>query len=144
MNSRRPGPAGTIVIVAAVIVDDAGRMLLVRKRGTERFMQAGGKIDAGESPAQALVRELAEELAVDVSPDDLTHLGRFHAAAANEAGFVVDAEVYSVRVRGIPVASAEIEEIVWVAPHEAHTLPLAPLTGEVLLPLIVAGAVGGA
>ena len=130
----------TIVIVAAVIVDDAGRLLLVRKRGTERFMQAGGKIDDGETPAVALMRELGEELAIEVLPGDLDYLGRFHAPAANEAGHVVDAEVYFVSVRGEAVASAEIDELVWVSPLEALKIPLAPLTGEVLLPLLASRA----
>ena len=86
MGTSNDTPAGVIVIVAAIITDDEGRLLLVRKRGTDRFMQAGGKIDAGETPATALMRELGEELAIEVLPGDLDYLGRFHAAAANEAG----------------------------------------------------------
>ena len=131
-----PENRGVIVIVAAVIVDADGRLLLVRKRGTERFMQAGGKIDAGETPAVALMRELHEELLLVVGPDDLDYLGRFHAPAANEAGYVVDAEVFFVSVRGEAVASAEIDELVWVSPDEAPNIPLAPLTSEGLLPLL--------
>ena len=38
-----------ISVVAALIRDEAGRVLLVRKRGTAGFMQPGGKRDAGES-----------------------------------------------------------------------------------------------
>jgi len=128
--------ARVIVIVAAIIVDADGRLLLVRKRGTERFMQAGGKIDPGETAAVALVRELHEELLLVVAPGDLDYLGRFHAPAANEAGHVVDAEVYFVSVTGTAVASAEIDELVWVSPADALDLPLAPLTSEVLLPLL--------
>ena len=45
-----------IRIVAAVIVDEAGRLLLVRKRGTQAFMQPGGKIAPGETLAQAGVK----------------------------------------------------------------------------------------
>ena len=131
-----PAPARVIVIVAAVIVDERGRLLLVRKRGTTRFMQAGGKIDAGETAAEALIRELHEELTLIVEPDDLDYLGRFHAPAANEAGHVVDAEVFTVSVRGEAVASAEIDELVWVSPLEALDIPLAPLTSDVLLPLL--------
>lgn len=131
-----PAPARVIVIVAAVIVDERGRLLLVRKRGTTRFMQAGGKIDAGETAAEALIRELHEELTLVVEPDDLDYLGRFHAPAANEAGHVVDAEVFTVSVRGEAVASAEIDELVWVSPLEALDIPLAPLTSDVLLPLL--------
>jgi 8-oxo-dGTP diphosphatase len=50
----------TILIAAAIVRDDAGRFLLVRKRGSEIFFQPGGKIDAGEKPETALIREIAE------------------------------------------------------------------------------------
>ena len=53
---------GTIRVVAALIRDDAGRVLLVRKRGTTAFMQPGGKRDLGEDDLAALAREIAEEL----------------------------------------------------------------------------------
>ena len=58
--------ARTIRIAAAIIRDDGGRLLLVRKRGTKAFMQAGGKIEPGELPAAALARELREELGIVV------------------------------------------------------------------------------
>jgi 8-oxo-dGTP diphosphatase len=139
-SGAEPQPT-VIVIVAAIIWDDTGRLLLVRKHGTERFMQAGGKIDAGENAADALIRELHEELTLVVAPSDLDYLGRFHAPAANEAGHVVDAEIFFVAVdaagvRAAAVASAEIDEVVWVTPAEAARIPLAPLTSEVLLPLL--------
>jgi 8-oxo-dGTP diphosphatase len=38
----------TIKFVAALIIDEAGRVLLVRKRGTNAFMQPGGKRDLGK------------------------------------------------------------------------------------------------
>ena len=52
-----------ISVVAALIRDPDGRVLLVRKRGTEAFMQPGGKRDVGESDVAALSREIAEEFA---------------------------------------------------------------------------------
>lgn len=51
-----------INIVTAVIRDDAGRMLVVRKRGTAIFMKPGGKRDGGEDDLTTLARELREEL----------------------------------------------------------------------------------
>ena len=51
-----------INVVAALIRDEGGRVLLVRKRGTAAFMQPGGKRDAGESDVAALSREIVEEL----------------------------------------------------------------------------------
>jgi len=53
-----------IRIAAAVIVRPDGMTLLVRKRGTSAFMQPGGKIEPGETPEQALSRELSEEIGV--------------------------------------------------------------------------------
>ena len=52
----------TICVVAALIRDDGGRVLLVRKRGTTAFMQPGGKRGAGESDVAALAREIDEAL----------------------------------------------------------------------------------
>ena len=148
-----PAP-GIIRIAAVVVVDDTGRTLLARKRGTSRFMQAGGKIDVGESPAVAAARELGEELGLLVDPSELEHWGRFGALAANEAHHVVDAEVFFLALPGAVasalVATAEIEEIVWLTPHEiaARTsdaegtgaLSLAPLTRDILLPMLAARA----
>jgi len=42
----------TIRIAAALLIEPNGQTLLVRKRGTQAFMQPGGKIDAGEQAAR--------------------------------------------------------------------------------------------
>jgi 8-oxo-dGTP diphosphatase len=148
-RSNTDTPQRVIRIAAAVIVDDAGRVLLVRKRGTDRFMQAGGKIDPGESASEAVVRELEEELGLVVDAAVLDYWGRFTAVAANELDHVVDAEAFFLALpRAIAssvAAAAEIEELVWAQPNEALALPLAPLTRDILLPRLAAGrATGGA
>ena len=55
----------TIRIAAALLIGSDGQTLLVRKRGTQAFMQPGGKIDAGEQPVEALARELRIEDTVE-------------------------------------------------------------------------------
>src|SRR5476649_797024 len=86
----------TIRIAAALLIGSDGQTLLVRKRGTQAFMQPGGKIDAGEQPAEALARELHEELGLRIDPVAAVYLGQFSAPAANEPGFVVQAELFQV------------------------------------------------
>lgn len=125
----------TIRIAAALIDDGAGRLLLVRKAATTAFMQAGGKIEDGESPLSALRRELHEEIGLDLVDGDARPLGRFSAPAANEPGHVVDADVFHIRARHIPDIRSEIEEAIWVDAAEAMALPLAPLTRDHILPL---------
>ena len=109
-------------------------MLLVRKRGTDRFMLAGGKIDAGETALEALGREIAEELGCGIggAPEPL---GRFSAPAAFEAGHRVEAELFAVALDGEIALTAEIEEAVWHDPADLESRPLAPLARTHALPL---------
>ncbi len=125
----------TIRIAAALIDDAAGRLLLVRKAGTQWFMQAGGKIEEGESPMSALRRELSEEIGLAFADDRARHLGAFSAPAANEPGHIVEAEVFHIRVSQDPIIRSEIEEAVWVSRSQAESMPLAPLTRDHILPL---------
>jgi 8-oxo-dGTP pyrophosphatase MutT (NUDIX family) len=126
----------TLHIVAAVIVRDDGRFLLVRKHGTTAFMQVGGKIEPDEAPMEALVRECSEEIGLDVVDHAAVRpLGRYAALAANEPGHMVDAHVFAVDLpsRFEPRAQAELEELVWVDPTDPVTThPIAPLSLDLL------------
>ena len=129
-----------IRVVAALVTDPTGRQLLVRKRGTERFMQAGGKPEAGETPRGALVRELSEELGLAVAESALAPMGPFVTDAANEPDHRLEAEVFRLTVpAGVADAlepRAEIEELRWATPAEASALAdrLAPLARLLLHP----------
>ena len=124
-----------INVVAALIRDDTGRMLVVRKRGTDAFMQPGGKRDAGEDDLTALEREIGEELGCRMVPESARSLGQFDCAAANEPGCRVQASVYAVNVRGAVVPQAEIAEVLWIDPLAPASVVLAPLTRDHVLPL---------
>jgi 8-oxo-dGTP diphosphatase len=131
---------GTIKVVAALIRDDAGRVLLVRKRGTAAFMQPGGKRDLGEDDIAALSREVAEELGCGVVTASARSLGEFDAVAANEPGFRVRASLYAVEVTGEIAPSQEIDEVIWINPAAPPDISLAPLTRDHVLPLAFGAA----
>ncbi|PVE69287.1 NUDIX hydrolase [Microbacterium testaceum] len=128
-------PPRRIHVSAAVITDADGRLLVVRKAGTTAFMQPGGKPEPGETPAQTLTRELAEEVGIRVSTDALEPLGRFTASAANEPGFAVVADVFRVDIGDQqPVPDAEIAELRWITAGTASGIEIAPLAREFFLP----------
>ena len=128
-----------ISVVAALIRDNDGRVLVVRKRGTSAFMQPGGKRDAGEGDVAALSREIAEELGCRVVRETARPLGVFDCAAANEPGFRVQAAVYAVDVEGAVTPRAEIDEAIWIDPLALPDLHFAPLTRDHVLPLARTG-----
>ena len=124
----------TIRIAAALLIEPNGQTLLVRKRGTQAFMQPGGKIDAGEQPAEALARELHEELGLIIESSDAVYLGNFSAPAVNEPGYTVEAELFQVTIDEPVSPAAEIEEVRWIDPVTDGDLILAPLTRDLILP----------
>ncbi|MDY0908141.1 NUDIX domain-containing protein [Microbacterium sp. CFBP9034] len=139
-SAPRDLPASThavreIHVSAAVITDGAGRLLLVRKAGTTAFMQPGGKPEPGETGAETLARELEEELGIRLPAGDLRPLGSFTAAAANEPGHLVVADVFVADIgEARPEVGAEIEELRWISRADADALEIAPLARTYFLP----------
>ncbi|QXI05174.1 hypothetical protein PS619_02446 [Pseudomonas fluorescens] len=134
MTSASVVSANLIRIAAALVLNPAGQTLLVRKRGTTAFMQPGGKIEAHELPVHALARELEEELGLQIDPAQAAFLGQFSAPAANEPGFVVQAQIFQLTIDTEVMPAAEIEEVIWVDPATDPVVELAPLTRDLILP----------
>lgn len=140
----KPGPRASldgmqhvITVSAVVLRDGAGRVLLVRKRGTGMWMNPGGKPEQGETPAECAVREVGEELGLELDAQQLVGLGRFAAPAANEAGYTVVADVFvwPSALDATPAAAAEIAETRWVAPDVVGD-DVAPLYTESIAPAL--------
>ena len=146
-SATAPDAAPVVLTLSAVLVRDAvGRILLVRKRGTGKFMQPGGKLEPGESFSAAAAREMNEELGLDIGESDLEALGDWYGPAANEENTFIDAGLFAYTLReagGVParepVAAAEIEELLWMDPAQALARDdISPLLRDHILPQLLA------
>jgi 8-oxo-dGTP diphosphatase len=114
-----------IPCVGAVIKDEAGRLLLI-KRGHEPgkglWSIPGGRIEAGETDAAALVREVREETGLLVTPGRLIGSVRRPAGGGDR---VFDIRDYAASVDGgTLVPGDDADDAVWAGPAELDALPL--------------------
>jgi 8-oxo-dGTP pyrophosphatase MutT (NUDIX family) len=92
-----------------------GQLLSTRSRGKNRYYIPGGKREPGETDQQTLLREIKEELTVDLDPASLVHAGTFTAPAhGHPDGVLVQMTCYYARYAGDLQPAAEIEEVVWL------------------------------
>ena len=129
MSVASPGkpPKNDLAVVAAALVDRDGR-LLVQKRPDGLPMAGlwefpGGKIDPGETPEQALIRELAEELGIDVEQACL-------APACFASHMLGDRHLLLLlyvcrKWRGTPLAR-HASALRWVRPVDLYGLAMPP------------------
>lgn len=90
-------------------------ILSTRSYGKDKFYIPGGKREAGETDVQAIIREIKEELNVDLNSDSLKFVGVFEAQAhGHAAGIVVKMTCYTADYSGTLQATSEIEEIKWL------------------------------
>ena len=114
------------LVVAGLVVDDAGRVLVTRRRADQplplQWEFPGGKLEPGESPAAALVRELAEELGVRAEVGriwDVLH----HAYPAFDLLMLV----YRCRLApGELPRCLEVADLAWRAPDRLGDLDVLP------------------
>ncbi|WP_330438428.1 NUDIX hydrolase [Micromonospora sp. NBC_00821] len=97
--------------VAAVVTDDAGRVLLCQQgRGTRRYALPGGRLRPAEDPVRAALRDIRAETGWDIELIDL--VGIYHLsvppgeAAAGRAGPLPDVLVHVFRARTAGVGPA--------------------------------------
>lgn len=103
-----------IIKAAGAIVKDR-KILVERSEGKEFFIPPGGKLESGETPEQAVIRELKEELQIDVTEDDLEPMGVFTAEAANQPGQEVQMHMYIIkRWSGEIAPDNEVDELAWI------------------------------
>ncbi|MEU2062996.1 (deoxy)nucleoside triphosphate pyrophosphohydrolase [Streptomyces sp. NPDC013455] len=121
MTPKTPGPERIVVVGAALF--DGGRLLAARRSAPAdlagRWELPGGKVEAGERPEDALVRELGEELGVDAEP-----VARVPGEWPLRTPYVL--RVWTARLRSgspAPRPLQDHDELRWLGPADLWDVP---------------------
>jgi len=105
-----------------------GKLLSARSKGKTLFYIPGGKREIGESDEQALIREVQEEVSVDLIPDTIKYAATFTAQADGKNNETkVKLTCYYAEFQGELCPDAEIEEIDFLGYQDKHLCSLASI-----------------
>lgn len=127
-----------LVLVAAAALVDADHRVLIAQRPEGKSMAGlwefpGGKVESGERPEDALIRELAEELGVETQTACLAPL-TFASHAYDDFHLLMPLYVIR-RWQGMP-AGREGQELAWVKPNRLRSYPMPEADAPLIAPLI--------
>jgi 8-oxo-dGTP diphosphatase len=120
-------PLPTVLVVAVALIDVDGRVLIAKRpegktlAGLWEF--PGGKVEPGERPEAALIRELSEELGIEVSE---SCLAPFVFASHAYDSFHLLMPLYLCRRWNGVVAAREHAALAWVRPNQLSDYPMPP------------------
>lgn len=125
MEAERDVPI--VLVVAVALMDSDGRILIAKRPEGKKMAGLwefpGGKVDPGETPERALIRELQEELGVDTRASCLAPIG-FASHAYDDFHLLMP--LYVCRVwNGTPMPK-EGQELAWVRPARLGDYPMPP------------------
>lgn len=128
----------TILVAAAVIREAVGAALLLTRRPEGTHLAGlwelpGGKVEPGEDPAVAVVREVREECGLEIEVIDILDV-TFHRYEEKDVLLLF----YDCRVRGGELAHIEVADHAWVLPESLRRYPLPP-PDEALVEKLVEG-----
>jgi mutator protein MutT len=131
-------PNQDIQKASGIIIKDR-KVLVERSVGKEYFIHPGGKIEAGETPKQAVIRELKEEFQIDVDEADLELFDKNSAPAANSPEVYVHMDVFLVKKwRGEITPDSEVEEIRWLTSDVPTDIKLGSIMQHETIPKLKA------
>ena len=125
---ERQGPAARLLLVAAAALIDVDGRVLIAQRPEGRSLAGlwefpGGKVDSGETPEAALVRELHEELGIDTRQSCLAPIA---FASHGYDDFHLLMPLYACRTWRGPVQAREGQALAWVKPARLGDYDMPP------------------
>jgi 8-oxo-dGTP diphosphatase len=125
LTEIRDNSTRLVLVVAAALIDTQGRVLLAQRppgkamAGLWEF--PGGKVEPGERPEQALIRELNEELGVRTAVTDLHPVG---FASHGYDSFHLLMPLWAARHWTGDVTALEAADLVWAGADELRQFPM--------------------
>ena len=119
------------MLVVAALIEADGKLLVCQRRRTDSFGRMwefpGGKLESGETPAQALARELQEELGVEakIGPEIFRTRHQY-----SELGEAIDLIFFSATVAPADIRNQAFETMEWRQPQTLHELNFLPADRE--------------
>ena len=116
--------------IALIFIQDK-KVLFTLTKGKNLFYSPGGKREPGESDEQTLIREIREELSVDIEPKTIRYYGTFRTKA-HERPEGTDAKItcFTAKFHGKLKPSSEVEKIAWLTSEDMEKVPP---TGRLIL-----------
>jgi len=115
----------TTLLVAAAIIESCGKILLARRRAGAPYPLLwefpGGKVEAGEDPKDCVVREIREELAIEIAVDGIYDVVFYRYPERH-----VLVLAYCCRWLSGEIRDLEVMEHCWVSPDEVVNFDLLP------------------
>jgi ADP-ribose pyrophosphatase YjhB (NUDIX family) len=123
-----PAPNSLVPAASAIVVDEAGRILLHRRQDNDRWALPGGKMELGESLAGCAVREVKEETGLDVEVIGIvgTYTDPKHVFAYDDGEVRQEFSIcFATRiVGGTLTVSEESFEVAFHSPEQVERLPM--------------------
>ena len=120
-------PLPIVLVVAVALIDVDGRVLIAKRPEGKKLAGLwefpGGKVEPGERPEAALIRELREELGIEVSE---SCLAPFVFASHAYESFHLLMPLYLVRRWEGQVTNREHKAMAWVKPNEMDRYEMPP------------------
>ena len=99
----------------ALIKIENGKILSTKSKGKNKYYIPGGKRENNETDVQTLIREIKEELSVDIIKESIEYVGTFKAQSDGaKEGIIVKMTCYQANYIGDLKEDNEIEEIRWL------------------------------
>lgn len=98
---------------AALALIRDNKVLMAKNYNVDKYYIPGGTIEKGETDIEALIREIKEELSVDVIKTSIKHLGIYEDIAYKHSEFIVQIRLYLGEVSGELKPDNEVEKLGW-------------------------------